>query len=777
MAIEAANKCLYPQDFEAAFNALEQDLGDRFAAALDSLKSVENDPVLADLEAAVAEGVAALNQLMANGDSTSTLKNVDDLSREFGFLPANATTLEREKYLGQLGMVVLNEVLYIGVEDPNFKNLRRLFLSNDRTISKTQAQLKETKVVFNASRLEYSVFPPKDGKAQTISEIKKTYNIKYFDEDTYTVLDDNSVLILTQVFLGENKSILRLAKDNNLPAGRIVTSVFHSISVDNSVAAIERYQNLGYQGQELSAILLGQDLSTLSSNPLGDALSANYAIAASLVQRIDFFLSRFKLQTAQAKSEFLTKIVSDINALIESHLSVIAKANFQVTVLQDKTVLDNLKKKHADDKIIDFLYNRPDVIGLNFSATDDEKLKKMLAVSRQGGPKSTKASNGFLNPQTTSQETAAYSSKSLSAMLAALIQAKIILTTKVLNEENLGKAKNYLVSFSSNQPFPKTSQQIAADAYYATTPLLTTEGTTAATPRKASILRGQPTAASASVCVLQTIDVLKSFDAEAKYAAIDQYSSVDFLSNFYTKEVIPAIQLFVAAVKNIFQQMMSSVKQLIDRAQSFILPLKQKLDAFLSQFGALSGNGEFGNSLLKCSINFNIGLSIGIIDSLLAIISNIGALAQQFLSGVLKFVADVLQKVICFPQNMLNAVLAKINTAIPSFCQLGPIPLPDKLEISLNDLYSLVDAYTIPFQYLSRDLVRGTIDIDLSGSRLQQFKGSAVCQDSQMDLFLNISKLNMFSTSLPNPIGDLFGKLLGEQTIVSRSFSVPLEPL
>ena len=742
MSIELANVCKFPHDLDAAAFALGQQLGDRMTGSFNTLTNLEKD--IPDISAQLDEGTLLLNRILANGDGTSTLKNTADIAKQFGLPGDTPSQEESEKRAKLAGITLVKGAVYVdgakskvAGDADNIEVLRRLYFASGRSLTRVEELLKVSQSFVVHMQLGFINAPAKsDGSQYTTSELVDLYNLSYLDEDNlYIYNGGGTAIILTQDYLAVNQSLGHTKKQFGLNSfNEITSSVFHYNTVDNSSATTQRFREYGYANSELNAILQGDDLANLPSNPVQQSIDSSLVLANGMVATIDFVLSRFSTLSAksilgsldptnQFLQEIKTKLLSEIATLKELHLGTISKALFQVTIIIQKDTLDKLRKIHTDSEIIYLLEKRKDVLGISFEA-DDAALQKSLSSGMSGTVGSNLLSNKFLNNQPTS----VVNMPSLVKMLSDLEQAEVDL--KTFTETSLAAARRHLIDFGATSAAQPVT--VAAPSGF---PIVSAPVT------PSNIVQGQPSMETPTSILFQYMSFEKTFQIKIRLGAVD--AALASLNTFYTDKIAKPIAAVINLVAGFFENAMKICSQLMDKARNAILPLKQKMDSFFSKYLSLTGSGTFDSSLLKCAINFDLGLSFNLLDDLLALISKLGNLVSSFIGKFTKWLVDLIEKILCIPFNLLNSFLGNMSVSLPGGCQIPGIDLGPDLTSALTRLRNVSNIKNTVFSAFSSDLVRYKAIVKANPDKMLQFNSSAACSSNATSTFYNASMLNI----------------------------------
>ena len=728
MTIAPVRSCQFPQDLEAAANALDQELGDRIIAN-DALLTAAEETVAA-VDSQLAQGFDILERVLGLGDGSSNIKTGADVSEQFGLPEDKPTASMDEKQLANYGILVHDDVMYapgrMGTEKAidNIGVLRRLFIASGRDLTRTKAFLQAKRTLFVYNKLHIAVAPAKvpGNKAYTLTEIKTIYSLPHLTKNDISINEDFTTSILIRTYLDSDISLAEVKRRYNLEDHEIITSVFHFDVADNSSNSITRYTSYGFSGALLNDIIAGEETTTATVL----SITANKMSAAATIGQIDLINQRYEALDSNYKKEVAkSKLTSDVEVLQKTHSQSIALSLFQVTVIKDREVLEKLHAKHSDTQIERLLNERDDITGLFFEPTDEQLIKLLSNALNSAVPGSTVGSNKFLNTSTTLP----IDQSVLMSMSGDLYDARRIIITP-LTKYTMRETRRNLSEYIG-----KTPNQAAVTSTSSTSSI---------------IFQGQPSVATPSALATDRINTDKTLGMEDRLSEVqDAFKS---LYDLYPPSVAKPLAEIINIVAKLFEKAMKGLQTLINKAKNLILPLKKRLDAFMSRHLSLTGSGKFETSLLKCAINFDVSLSFGLLDELLKFFNNIGALLAKFLSSLAQWVGDLFEKLLCLPINLINAFLGKVSTALPSSCQIPRVKLSDAMVKALTRLRAVGDMNFLMLQAFSRDLIKYKLSVTAASEKLKQFKNGALCNTSQVSNFYNASILNL-GGSVPNVFG------------------------
>lgn len=751
MALSVTHKCRFPNDLDFATKQLEAELANRVLANQELLKQVEDTTV--GLDALMDEGTAILDSFFTKNDApqtqrpqseqanlispdnaptvdgqpsssydtSSSLRSTEDVADVYGLLPDNSTEEQDEKFITNAGIILFDTVGYLSGEQSgnptyysNIKNLRRLYFSLGTNLTKTWEILeKNTKPTIVLDKLDIRLIPRKSyNVAYTLDEIKKLLNLDYLTSNDVVVTHYFDSIVLLKTFLSVDKSKAEVLRTSSVAKEEIISNVFHFGSVDNSTAAISRYAFLGYTGAELGAILAGQDLAQSNLAAITSSLDSTRTYASKLVSYIDLVEAKFvTLSPTYIKSAF-KQIKQDLGNLLVEHKKTISLSLFQVSVILQKDIRGSLALKHVDEKVEYLLRRRTDVNDLWFDAPDDEFLKNLRKVMDAAPVGSTSISNKAINNAVVGP----ISQKELLLMYADLYDALVVASAPSGGVPELALIRQYLTNILARNPETKAQPDPV-------------------------ILQGQPSAATPAGILTDRMDVPKTMNMDEKKKAVKD--SFKELADMYPAGIAGPLSEIIDKITGLFEKAMKFINKLIAQAQKTIMKLKKRLDSFISKYLSLTGNASFSNSLLKCAINWDIGLSTDIIDRLFSFFFKIMAQILAFLSALKKWIYDLLQKILCLPVDLLNNFLGQVQVSLPSACKIPRFDLGKKLNTSMSNLKKVSTAQTFVLNSFGKDIAKLRIEVRAAGDKIGQFKSDSGCASSAGSNFMNASMLNV----------------------------------
>lgn len=789
------NKCLFPHELNFAIKQMELDFGNRLLASQELLKNAE--AVLPGMDDLIDQGNDILDNLLAkngagkpatttsetntisSGSSPSTTNPIAsdsaitssaDIPKQFGLLPDKPTTEEQEKFLFNAGISLFDNIWYLdGSKSPNFLDrenieiLRKLYLSLGKDLKKTDEILKNSKkTVFIYDSVDITSLPKK-------ARLSTGLNLVYSVDDLRTLLNENQLTNKDVVYTIDGQTLVLRKKfksqDFRLPtykdpdAYKTITNCFHMNGVDNSVAALNRYRGLCNAGNlipksqhtyvpdslatnEFNSIVDGTDFVISNSVILVDKINEIKTGASDLIAKIDFAIDK--------KYRTYKEISDGISALLKKHIKVLALSLFKVSQTLPReiqsldtgdytivsTVLSKLREKHTDDKIIYLLERRPEIKGFYFDPPDDIFMSYISRVLAANSPGSTSISNEFIN----NQQQDPFDQYTLLKMYANLIDASIAVNSS---------AKDLAASSSISNPKPLSVARQSLERYI---------GTEIGKTIKFPTFQGQPSMATPSTIVGgggrpnkvpvaidpgigAGFDVGKTMDLPKRKQ--DVYGTFQDLKDIYPPEVAGALADIIGSAADFFEKAFLAIDKLIAQAENTLFAMKKRLDSWLSKHASLTGMGDFNSSLLKCAINWDVGLSTDLLNMLFDFLLKFVAQVLEFLTKFKAWITDIITKLICFPVNLINAFLGAVSVSLPSACRLPRMDLGANLNNALFRLLNCASTKSIVLQSMSKDLLRLKLNVSAAPDRLGQFQSSAICGGSSTSGFMNASMMNI----------------------------------
>lgn len=769
MAVQFAKQCAFPQDLDAAFRNLQEDLGDRLNENEVLLDAAIADIGDLELDNKLDEIFNELENLLKQGDGTSDIQSLDELASSLG-LPkdpgrsdasaeekkarANEEQCRDEQFLFDAGMVVHDGVLHVSgsaegasdAEADNIDRLRDLYNSFDKDLNKVadflngiDSSVENIDPILQQSKLVLERVPAKVPKlaAFSVAELSEKLNLPGLEADDVVTLDDFSTVVLKKEFLGSNFSKKKIEQLFGVGEEDLISEVFHINQKKATPRRINKYAQFGYSTEEITLIFrIGA--TGFPTEDLASLLVLEQNKVSTIIQQIDFFKER--LINSRKRGVEVPSIAKAANqqrlnlALLDvqkDHRRLISSLLFHISVLKDLNVLEELRQLHSDEAIVKLLEKRPEIEGIKFSAPVFEKLASLRngLVDSQPGSRlvSAKAMLRQIPRSTVDQQ-------ELLFMWSDLIQAQDDILENPLTPElltHLDNARNHLTRFLGRDPIREEED----------------------TEDPVQPFDAQEVIAAPSGVLMSVLDFSRTFNVDGVITNIRDIANDivdgndppdvvgdgdDGLSEAGIDPNIPEIDLsalagraiaaVVDAIADLFQQAITGCSRLLQKANDQLNTFKKRLDAMLSQLFSLTGSGSFDTSMLKCAINFDIGLSgasvLPLISNLLCVLSSV---LGSFLGKFSDWIADLVNKVLCIPLGLVNSLLGVVDSLVPPGCAVPPIELGKTITLSLLNLKNIGDSKNVVVAFMGKDLLKLRMFVNAAGGKVDQFSGGADC--------------------------------------------------
>lgn len=710
-----------------------------------------------------------------------------------------------EKFLFDAGITLVDGALYApptnATQETNIDNLRKLYETSDRTdngaaalakVAELLALLFEQSPVIVQSKLVLQRIPAQVPNQKPISVAELRNSFPGIQEDSVHVNDDASTVVLRKELLGTNFSKKKILDTFGVEEKDLITEIFHLNGIVTRPKDLKRVSDLGYTSSE-SALMFRRVSSETDDSATTAAVntyvSRSKSLANTLIENIDFFLNRVERSGTiitvpiEARVRNQSRLNGGIIALQDIHRKTISTTFFRRVVIKDTTVLTSLQANHTDDEIAKLLERRPEVKGINFGATSEVLLRVLQdgLQNSQAGSRNTSA-----NAMKRNISTSVYDQPTLLTMWSDLIEAQDDILGLVDDDNlvaNLTYARQHLVDFLGHDPVRETSEtEEPVDAY-----------------------DGQSSSATPSGVLMRRIDFGKTFGLAGILGGLSSDLSLfDFIARSFARgdsfktiiininikrveageepidpdiindggvtlpgvtpgsedqaSLLDLIQLAFGAglgaigfssiinqITNFFAIAIASCNKIIQKANKSILEFKALMDAMWSQINSLLGGGTYDSSMLKCAINFDLGISgsgpiLALITNLLCVLTS---LITDFLTLFTSWINDLITKVLCLPLGLINAFLGQVNASIPAICQLPTLDLGIRITTALSELQAIGTSKSAVAVSLGNDIFTMRMMINGLPDKMAQFNlsGGADCNTKVNEAY-NASLLN-----------------------------------
>lgn len=816
MAIQPAVRCLFPQDIDAALQALRQDLGDRVEQAKGQVAELEAAvPAVQDL---VNQGNNLLDQILAATDGTTALTSVAASQDVLGLpkTPGDSVeqnNLEAEQFLFNNGFTVLDGTLYVPpqfsrslFDAVNIKNLRRLYIAVGRDLQKTEELLSSTKTRFVVNSVEIATvlasdfkerIPPNVGPFVPIKLSDPARNRKVLDvirkklkdesivSEQVAFSEDGSAKVLVRKFIDVDKSVDKIEQNfTSSNPSSITSSVFHFDRIQRGTAFSNKVTNLGYDTDEARAIRRGKDLKDVPStsalsrvndpaflelvnavekgnfkfsedpeekeaeeelfaraqetgtSPPLQTISENKVDVGLLINKLRFFQKRHtkldKEEVSEESAKIVPKLQADLNKAVQRHVDAIGQTVFEVTLITQKDVLEKLRKKNNDASIVKLLEKRVEIEGIFFEATDED-ISKLLVSASQIQPGSKVASTTVLNQQREPKSVGNVSIFELMQMYVFLNDAKTRLDNLGANttggftnapfglsvQDEVNQIINFLQQYSGHSVIPVEPQEAVNGLPF----------------------QGQPSLTTPSSIIIEQVDFGVTLGLNDKVETVT--AATQTLFELYPQEIAQFLADLILELVALFLAAIQACVDIVNAIKGAILDAKKALEALLSFNLSFSGGGNFDLGLFKCAFNLDLGINIDLFGPLLSLLGELQFTAGGFLNGLANLLASIIEEILCFPINLINGLLGKLQSFLPAFCQVPRVDLGPELTAALEALTNIAVSKSVSFGASNKDLIGVELALGTARDKLGAFVGGGSCISEEMSTFFGASTLNL----------------------------------
>ncbi len=693
---------------------VSDDLASSFNEISDEITNIEG--IIDDLgiDGLLDDCNDALQNIVNLGDPYSTVTNIDELPSMFGIDTPDTQEDDEKRVFDSTDLILTSGIFFKkpasdSVIQDNIEVLRRTYFSVGRNLDKLEPEYIDS--IDNSYRFKLEV-----GKASpfilnqdlTLTQIRTIFNDNSISKADYVVLSDKSVLLVKKIPLlvpNINKEELSV-RYSTLPEVS-TSSIFHKTDPKNTTNAINRWVSLGYD-DELPSILDGQDpsMSTDITDPVMTSLKER---TSRLMSDINFYLGRLSTVSASTISESLNRTLNEMDSHVKNLVSIF---QFEVSQITEFDTLAKLRLKLSDDEI-HYLFNTQRYVkGIDLNATEDEIFASIRSTSNVSSGETTISTN-IIN-QTKSLKETNYSI--VLFMVSDIQNIKEALNAGV-TAENLNKMLSSATTLS---------ERILSDSV---------------APQQT--LSGYPSYTSPNSIITQRMNFNKNFKITLSLGFVDD--AIAGITAMYDKIVGQAISSLFKIITNLTKKAITMVNQLRDKLLAKIMPLKRKLDQFISKYLTLIGSGDFGSSILKCAVNFNIGLNTDVLDILAALIEQLAQVLNGLISMLVDMLVKAIESILCPVISMIDQFIGSANSYLPSFCSFNsPLLLPEDAVKSLGELRDIASLQNNAINSYSGDLIRVRAMVETAPDRLSSFVDQAGCLNKNASTLMSSTLINAY---------------------------------
>lgn len=691
-------------------DTLEKVLRDELAQGMDEvvndLKSLEQSTDIGD---DISTGNSLLQGLL-NNTPGGPFKYLEDLAEATGIDGA----IDDERRIFDTTEAVLTSGVVFAKSgqvspDDNIEQIRRLYFALGRDLVKLEKFLNEPASTNYRFRLEVLVLPPFDSRRSlTLDEVRSRLNDTSIVSSDYAVLADKSIIYVKKIPLETPElSLAYVTEKLGIGSANSTSLIVHNGEVNTTSSSINKWVRLGYEG-ELPFILESADPSTDAVE-----LNSDFSAVKSTVNKVINEMLFYRARLDGARQDNLKGRISDqLNRVSNSILALVSNQLFQVTTLVQTTTLESLRSKLSDKEIEYLLGSQRYVRGIDFSFTDEQLSDLILSVNEilSGEPN---LSSQFLNREEDIQ------ALNYGTLLEALYNIQDAINYWNKNLVEIGTI-DYVIS-----------RLRAIDAL-----------NIKVTPTVNAPVAGYPSFTSNGSLLLEKIDFLKNFSISVGLGDLDK--ALADLSRFYEAAIQRGLTKLLKAAANVLTQAIQSISQVKNLLQSQLFTLKRQLDEFMSKYMSLIGSGDFNSSLLKCAVDFNLGISTAIFDTLFSLLEALASKIEGLVGSLAAILQKAIDKILCPALIFVDRIIGSANQYLPPFCSFNaPILLPDDAIAAIRSIRAVALLQNNMFSFYIGDVVRFRAVVTTARDRLTRFTSEAACMSNPATSMLNTAIVNV----------------------------------
>ena len=692
---------------------LVDEMGELFEQATDLI--AESEQLIADeeIEQVLVACNESLQDLLSAGDNgNSAFQYIEELPPLFG-IDGPDTQEDDERFIfDNTGCVISSGIFFKKVTGDsqypdNIETLRRVYNSVGRDLTKVvQEYQSQLDTSYRYHLVTAMAQPDISYKSLTLAEIRTKINDSTIVKSDYIELDDKTVLMVKKSpLLVPDITNAEIPSRFGVNTREVSSTILHKNSAKNTTAIINKWLNQGFN-EEVPSILDGEDPSS-GVDVIAPFFQQVKSQAGELLSSLNYYKSRFDSINPNSTKAKIDQSLQEIEHSVKELVSIFLS---EVSVIREFDTLAKLRLKLSDEQIEHLLLNQRYVTGIDFEVTEDEMLNLFMSTMNQlsgdNGPSTQK-----LNSQPSLRD---QNYQIILYCLADVLKAKeanSVLTSQSLNELIL--------------TITTLSSRVLISELPAITPV-----------------QGFPCFNTAGSIALKRTDFDGNFGITIKFRALDD--AIADLKRLYNEIIGKTLENIFKAIATGAQTAITMVNQLRDKLVAQIEPLKRKLNEFMSKYLTLIGQGNFDSSLFKCAVDYNLGLSTGILDALQILIQSLAEKINQLIALLLNKLLPLIDKLLCKPLAMVDSFIGSANSYMAGFCTMNaPELLTEDTIKYLRDIRSIVAAQSVGFTAFSGNLVKLRAELNTAPDRLDQFKNGASCMGQAASQMMSGSIVNI----------------------------------
>jgi hypothetical protein len=691
MPIVQLKSCQVEGDLAQSISDMQQQVGEVTQGILAQMAAISTDLTNANNVSAV------LDKLTQNSPPGAT-----------GLPVKVPTQLDDEERMEAIGIILIDGIMYAADGSGNIDVLRQLFFSVGSNTDMFLSLLQSTDpMIVVQTHLQIQKLPPGMTK---LSDARAAFNNPAI-ENVYSAGDGNFYVLIPE-FLGVNKSAKQVAQEFGIPQNEIITQVFWLNSVQATTNEISRMDQLGITGDFKTATISGRSLSDARPSVIQNTQSQVSVDTGTALSQASLLNQRFGLIDASSKNNFRSEIQMSTQVARADWLLLEQQVRFQAPTIVDPTIMTTFLQKNKKTDIAYLMTQRRTVSGINFQATTDDLAALIQKASNISAGNFTISSLLVNNPK-------------------PLVPAAIDNTNQsvVTNYCALQQVSGTSITYPQLQTaYGCLQQSIAAPPPAVTAPVV---------PQM-----GYQSFDSPSSILFRQLNFNASFNTDALTNAVDA------IGEALGQPILAIVQAIIALLTT----MRAALDQVLNQFKAKIASFVAQIEALVSRYTSFFGTASLDSSILKCSVGFNVAATFPILDDLVGLIDLLQRQLKNILAQVAQLIEAFLEKLLCFPLNLLNGFITHATSALPSFCTVNRVKLPQDLENALLKLKQGFDIQNTNTTAFSRDAVKLSATVQGLPSKLQQFRQSLLCESQPNSKFFSATQFTLNQGFFANPV-------------------------
>ena len=679
MPIVQFKDCSVEGDLAQALLDMQQQIGDTTTAILSEISALAVDLTIIPQGHDIMDKMVLLspNPLPRSTVATNT-----------GIPQSDPTITDDEERLEQLGLILVKGILYLSNSSGNIEAYRRLYFSlgSNLGLFLTTVQSNDAFAVIQ-THIQIKHLPTKP--TWTLTEAQTLYNNPAI-EAVYQAGDGENYVIVPE-FLALNQAKDQVSRVQQIPQEEILTQVFWLNQVNQTPQTVAQLIRLGEGGNELTASLFGTRLLTLIPTAAQASNTAAGIATGKAISQLTLLNQRFTKLDLQSRVSLQQDAKLSISEARVQWLIQEQKVRAWSTVLIRPADISDFLTKNTQVDLQYLFTSRRTVTGINFQATNDEVMARLRQVDHISSGSSAVSSLAVNSTSITIDPQIDQANKTLVQNFCSLQQMSGILAVKI------DQVQTALACLNQS--------------------LVTPTVTTATTSTMVVPVIGYASSDSPSSIIARQMNFNITFNTDGILKKLsDAADKLTAPLKFLIRTLVAAMLAAKIAIDMVFVAMNAKISK-----------LTAQIEGFLSRFAAFHETASLDSSVLKCALGLDIQLSIPLLDSLAAFLAALKSKLHNILASFLKIVTDMLKKLLCIPVNFLNSFITSVEDSLPAFCHLNKISLPSDIESLIIQLQNIFKMQSDNFSAFSRDLLKLSAGIKAAPLKLDQFRGSILC--------------------------------------------------